>query len=87
MFGNKKKKLEAKYKKLSEEAYRLSTVDRTKSDAKTAKAEEVLKQIEAIDAQDHNSVHSTLALAETVRCRSCTGGRCHRNFQASRSLR
>lgn len=51
MFGNKKAKLQAKYKKLSEEAYRLSTIDRKKSDAKTVEAEEVLKQIEAIEAQ------------------------------------
>lgn len=50
MFGNKKKKLEAKYQKLSQEAFRLSTIDRTKSDAKTAEAEEVLKQIEALEA-------------------------------------
>jgi hypothetical protein len=52
MFGNKKKKLEAKFKKLSEEAYRLSTIDRMKSDQKTAEADEVRKQIEALEATE-----------------------------------
>ncbi len=52
MFGNKKKKLEAKYAKLNEEAYKLSQVDRMKSDQKTAEAEAVLKEIEAIEANE-----------------------------------
>ena len=52
MFGLFKKKskkqiLEEKYKRLIEEAYRLSKINRKASDAKTAEAEEVLAQIEA----------------------------------------
>ena len=51
MFGmkSKKEKLEAKLAKLLEEAYKLSTTNRKKSDAKTAEAEELRKQIEAMD--------------------------------------
>lgn len=52
MFGNKKKKLEAKYQKLSQEAHRLSTIDRAKSDAKMAEANAVLKEIEAMEAAE-----------------------------------
>jgi len=52
MFGLFKKdpkaKLEAKYKSLLEEAFRLSKTDRTASDAKTAEAEEVLREIEKL---------------------------------------
>ena len=53
MFGlfNKKsplEKLQEKYKKLLEEAYKLSSSNRTLSDAKTAEANEVLKEIEAL---------------------------------------
>ena len=52
MFGLFKKKskkqiLEEKYKRLTEEAYRLSKINRKASDAKTAEAQEVLSQIEA----------------------------------------
>lgn len=51
MFGmkSKKEKLEAKLAKLLEEAYKLSRTDRRKSDQKAAEAEEVRKQIEALD--------------------------------------
>lgn len=51
MFGRKspKDKLEAKYKKLQEESFKLSTVDRMKSDLKAAEADEVLKQLEALE--------------------------------------
>jgi len=51
MFGmkSKKEKLEAKLKKLQEEAYRLSHTDRKRSDAKTVEAEEVRKQLEAME--------------------------------------
>ena len=51
MFGmkSKKEKLEAKLGKLLEEAYKLSHTNRTKSDEKTAEAEELRKQIEAMD--------------------------------------
>ena len=55
MFGLFKKKspvekLQDQYKKLMEESYRLSTVDRKASDLKRAEADEVLKEIEAIQA-------------------------------------
>ena len=51
MFGtkSKKEKLEAKVAKLLEEAYKLSHTDRTKSDAKTAEADELTKQLEAME--------------------------------------
>lgn len=53
MFGlfNKKskvEKLQLKYKKLLEEAHRLSTTNRSASDEKTFEANEVLKEIEQI---------------------------------------
>lgn len=53
MFGLFKKKspvdkLQDEYKKLMEESYRLSTSDRKASDLKRAEAEDVLKQLEAI---------------------------------------
>ena len=56
MFGLFKKKselevLQAKYAKIMEEAYRLSSQDRAKGDAKTAEAEEVLKQIDALKSK------------------------------------
>lgn len=44
-----KEKLQDKYKKLVNEAYKLSHSDRRASDLKTAEAEEVLKKIEAMD--------------------------------------
>lgn len=45
---SEKEKLQAKYKKLVDEAYKLSHSDRRASDLKTAEAEEVLKQIDAL---------------------------------------
>lgn len=48
-FGNQKAKLEKKYQKLLDEAYHLSHTDRMKSDLKTAEAEEVRKQLEALE--------------------------------------
>lgn len=53
MFGLFKKKSKAdilneKYKQLQEEAYRLSTSNRTESDRKYAEAEAVLKEIEEL---------------------------------------
>ena len=53
MFGlfkkkSKLEKLELKYKKLLNEAYNLSKINRSKSDAKTFEANEVLKEIEQI---------------------------------------
>ncbi len=51
MFGTKteKEKLQAKMKKLLEEAYQLSRSNRRKSDEKTVEAEDVRKQIEAME--------------------------------------
>jgi len=53
MFGLFKKKsereiLEIAYKKLLEESFKLSTVNRAASDLKRAEAEDVLKKIEAL---------------------------------------
>lgn len=53
MFGLFKKKSEVeklneKYQKLMEESYRLSTSNRTASDQKASEANEILKQIEAL---------------------------------------
>ena len=45
---SEKEKLQAKYKKLIDEAYKLSHRDRKASDLKTAEADAVLKQIEAL---------------------------------------
>ena len=44
-----KDKLLKKYKKLTEEAYKLSHTNRSKADAITAEANDVLKQIEALE--------------------------------------
>lgn len=41
-------KLQKKYRKLMEEAHKLSTTNRSASDAKHAEAEEIIKQIEAL---------------------------------------
>jgi len=54
MFGFFKKKsekeqLNARFKKLSAEAHRLSTTNRKASDLKQAEAQEVLKQLEALE--------------------------------------
>jgi hypothetical protein len=54
MFGlfkkkTEKEKLEDKYEKLLGEAHKLSTVNRTASDAKAAEADAILKRIEALD--------------------------------------
>jgi polyhydroxyalkanoate synthesis regulator phasin len=51
MFGmkSKKEKLEAKLAKLLQEAYQLSHTNRKKSDEKTAEADELRKQIDAMD--------------------------------------
>lgn len=54
MFGlfkrkSKKEQLQTRYKKLLEEAYQLSHSNRRKSDEKTAQAEEIRKQLEAME--------------------------------------
>jgi hypothetical protein len=46
---SEKEKLQAKYKKLMEESYKLSHSNRSASDAKAAEADAILKQIEALD--------------------------------------
>lgn len=56
MFGIFKKKskveqLNDRYRKLQQEAFRLSTVNRAQSDKKHAEAEEVLKEVEALRQQ------------------------------------
>ena len=53
MFGLFKKKsqkevLQDKYRKLMEEAHKLSKIDRKASDQKVFEAEEVMKEIEAL---------------------------------------
>lgn len=53
MFGlfkkkSPKEKLEAKYKKLIEEAHKLSHTNRKESDLKTYEADQVLKEIEKL---------------------------------------
>lgn len=56
MFGLFKKKSKAdqlrdKHKKLLEEAYKLSTSDRKASDLKTAEANEVMLELEALEKE------------------------------------
>ena len=53
MFGSKskKEKLEAKYAKLLEEAFKLSTINRKKSDFKAAEADEVRKELDALESE------------------------------------
>ncbi|MDB4835043.1 Lacal_2735 family protein [Cyclobacteriaceae bacterium] len=51
MFGLFKKKTEAekiqkKYKKLMEEAHKLSTIDRAQSDAKFTEADQLIKKLD-----------------------------------------
>jgi hypothetical protein len=46
---SEKEKLEAQYKKLLDESYKLSHTNRTASDLKAAEANEVLKKIEALE--------------------------------------
>lgn len=44
-----KEKLQNQYRQLMEESYKLSTVDRKRSDAKRAEAENLLKRIDELD--------------------------------------
>ena len=48
-FGNQKDKLREKYSRLMQESFDLSTVNREKSDQKRAEAEEVGKQLDALE--------------------------------------
>lgn len=50
--GNKKAKLEKKYKQLLDESYRLSHTNRTKSDEKLAEAEAVRAELDALESND-----------------------------------
>tara|TARA_B100000900_G_scaffold227675_1_gene193305 strand:+ start:297 stop:479 length:183 start_codon:yes stop_codon:yes gene_type:complete len=57
MFGLFKKKTEKetllkKYKKLTEEAFKLSHSNRTASDAKTKEANDILLKIKALETQE-----------------------------------
>ena len=57
MFGLFKKKtalekLELKYKRLLDESFKLSTIDRKKSDLKRAEAEAVIEEIEALKTKE-----------------------------------
>lgn len=47
--GSNKDKLQAKYNKLMQESYDLSTVNRKKSDLKRAEAEEVGRQLDELE--------------------------------------
>ncbi|MDX1462144.1 MAG: Lacal_2735 family protein [Marinirhabdus sp.] len=53
MFGLFKKKseeekLQAQYEKLMKESFQLSSINRTKSDAKAAEADRIMKRIESL---------------------------------------
>ncbi len=45
---SEKEKLEAKYRKLIDESYKLSHTNRSASDQKAAEADAILKQIESL---------------------------------------
>lgn len=45
---SKVEKLELKYRRLLEEAHKLSTINRSMSDAKTSEANQILKEIDRI---------------------------------------
>jgi len=51
LFKKKSKldKLNDKYEKLLQQAHKMSTINRTKSDELTAQAQEVLKEIESLE--------------------------------------
>ena len=53
MFGSKnaKQKLEMKYAKLLDESFRLSSTDRKRSDLKAAEADEVRRQLDALEKE------------------------------------
>lgn len=48
-FGNRKSKLEKKYRQLLDEAYQLSQSNRKKSDEKAAEADEIRRQLEELE--------------------------------------
>jgi hypothetical protein len=47
--GNSREKLQEKYNQLMEESYRLSHINRKKSDLKRGEAEEVGKQLDELE--------------------------------------
>ena len=49
IFKRKTEKLEDKYEKCIEEAFKLSTINRSESDAKTAEAFKILEEIEKLN--------------------------------------
>ena len=49
LFRTPRQKLERMYQQLLEESFRLSHIDRKKSDLKAAEAEEIRKQLEFMD--------------------------------------
>ena len=49
LFKSKQAKLESKYQQLLAEAHRLSHINRKESDLKTAEAEAVRKELEALE--------------------------------------
>ena len=49
LFKDRKAKLEKKYQQLLAEVHRLSHIDRKKSDMKAAEADQVRKEIEALE--------------------------------------
>ena len=49
---SKKEKLNIKYKKKLEEAYKMSTVNRTESDRLTQEANDILEEIKKIEAAE-----------------------------------
>jgi hypothetical protein len=58
MFGsssNSREKLQAKYNQLMEESFRLSTVNRKKSDMKRGEAEEIGKQLDELEKKSNGS--------------------------------
>jgi hypothetical protein len=57
MFGIFKKKsqvekLQEKYKKVMEEGYKLQSINRTDSDSKYKEADDILKEIEVLQAKE-----------------------------------
>lgn len=53
-FGDRRTKLEKKYRNLLEESHRLSHIDRAKADEKFARAEEVRIQLDKLDQSNQN---------------------------------
>ncbi|MDE0864791.1 MAG: Lacal_2735 family protein [Rubripirellula sp.] len=52
--GNSREKFQEKYNQLMEESYRLSHINRKKSDLKRGEAEEVGKQLDELDKKSRS---------------------------------